>query len=143
MPPHRAPTGLRTARPGPARGVVLSLPAHPATRAMSGAAGRPGSIGVSPRTGEWDPRDAARVVTAVRHPGAPLSNGSPVEGEAARAATRDAVVRLANATWCRPVACRPAAPSARRDSEGTTCVAVRAHSTECRTGSTPGSPDQP
>ena len=101
------------------------------------------------RCGPEGPPSAPRE--AARHRGAPLSTGSPAAAAAACAATRAAVkpvrrrpVGPARAPpWVGRRARPPAAPSAPRGSGGTTRVAARAHSTECRTGSTPGSPDQP
>ena len=64
-----------------------------------------------------------------------LPRGRPRHG-----GRRRATVRTPPRVGC--AARPPAAPSARRDSGDTIRVAVRAHSTECRTASTPGSPDQ-
>ena len=109
--------------------------------------GRPNPNAGSRRSAGWDRATVARAAPAVRRRGAPLSTGTPAAAEAGCAATRGLL-------WCRwTTVCVSSvdrlrayplgAPSARRDSGGTTRVAVRARSTECRTGSTPGSPDQP
>ena len=74
-----------------------------------------------------------------------LSTGSP-GAVGARCVARPAAPPEPAAVECsiagRPRAPPTAAPSAPRGSGGTTRGAVRARSTECRTGSTPGSPDQ-
>ena len=88
-----------------------------------------------------------RAARAVAPRDAPLSTESPAAAAAPSAATRVArraqqARRVAYPIAGRPAACPPGAPSAPRGSGGTSRGAVRAHSTECRTGSTPGSPDQ-
>ena len=114
-----------------------------------GRCGPPNPSAVSRRSAVWAPATAAHVAEAVRRRGAPRSTGSPAATAAGCAATRGpravwpAVGRLARSTVGRPLACPAVAPSAPRGSGDTTRVADRARSTECRTGSTAGSPDQP
>jgi hypothetical protein len=108
--------------------------------------GRPIPSAGSRRSAGWAPGTVARVEWAVRRRGAPLSTGSPAGVEPGCAATRGAALvptgHRPDSTVDQPRPHPPGAPSARRDSGGTIRVAVRARSTECRTGSTPGSPDQ-
>jgi hypothetical protein len=76
-----------------------------------------------------------------------LSTESPEAAEAGHVARRGAqqappVDPVACSIAGRLEACPAGAPSAPHDSGGTTRGAGRAHSSEWRTGSTPGSPDQ-
>ena len=119
--------------------------------AVAGACrrGPPSPSAGSRRSAGWGPGTVAASRRAVRRRGAPLSTGSRAAAAAACAASRAAADR-AGRRWAAARApprvgrghVRQRAPSARRGSGGTTRVAVRARSTECRTGSTPGSPDQ-
>jgi hypothetical protein len=109
--------------------------------------GQPNPNGGSQRSAGWDRAAVARAAGAEPLRGAPLSTGSPAAAGVGCAATQDPAVvptgHRADSSGDRLRAYPPGAPSARRDSGGTIRVAVRARSTECRTGSTPGSPDQP
>src|SRR5271154_5832492 len=96
------------------------------------------------RSAVWARGAVVRAAEAVRRRGAPLSIVSPAAAVAACAASRGPpVVHPAYSSVGRARAHPPSAPSALRDSGDTTHDAARARSTECRTGSTPGSPDQP
>jgi hypothetical protein len=101
----------------------------------------------------WARGAAACAGRAVRRRVARLSTGSRAAAAAACAAMRGLVKSVepqppagdrANSTAGRAAVARPpVAPSAPRDNGGTIHVAVRGHSTGCRTVNTPGSPDQP
>ena len=81
----------------------------------------------------------------VRRRGAPQSSGNPAATAAACVAVRPtewATDHRGCSTGGRRPAHPPGVPSARHDNAGTTRGDVRARSTECRIGSTPGSPDQ-
>ena len=113
------------------------------------ARGRPSPSAVSRRSAVWARGTVARVEcggaapgrTAIqRKPGGSRGGVRCHPGACGRAVGRAAAADSSAGSAAGTSGA--GAPSAPRGSGGTIRVAVRARSTECRTGSTPGSPDQ-
>ena len=113
-----------------------------------GRRGPPNPSAVSRRSAVWVPGADGLVAEAVRRQDAPRSTGSRAAAARGRAATWGpravwpAGGRPPRSIAHRPPACPAGVPLAPRGNGGTTRVDGRARSTACRTGSTPGSPDQ-
>src|ERR1700744_3391239 len=90
--------------------------------------GQPNPNAGSRRSAGWDRVTVARAAPAVRRRGAPLSTGSPAAASVGSAATQGPagvpMDHLADSSVNRLRAYPPGAPSTRRDSGGTTRVAV-------------------